>query len=83
VRKTSETRTPSRALITVAAVFVVVQQAMRPVVELTAAAEAISVGDGLDTPIRSESQDEIGHLTKAVERLRVSMRAAMNRLTGQ
>ena len=71
------------AVITIATVFVVVQRAMRPVVALTAAAEAISVGDGLETPIRSEAIDEIGHLTKAVERLRVSMRAAMSRLTGQ
>ncbi len=71
------------ALVTILTVFLVVQRAIRPVVALTAAAEAISVGDGLDTPIKSDEVDEIGHLTKAVERLRVSMRAAMSRLTGQ
>ena len=36
--------------------------------------------EGLDTPIRSEQDDEIGQLTKAVERLRASMKAAMSRL---
>lgn len=71
------------ALITVLTVFAVVQAAIRPVVQLTAAAESISMGEGLDTPIKSDHVDEIGHLTKAVERLRVSMRAAMSRLTGQ
>jgi HAMP domain-containing protein len=71
------------ALATVLTVFLVVQRAVRPVVALTAAAEAISMGEGLDAPIRSDAVDEIGHLTKAVERLRVSMRAAMSRLTGQ
>ena len=40
------------------------------------------MGDGLETPIKSQSTDEIGQLTKAVERLRVSMKAAMSRLGG-
>jgi HAMP domain-containing protein len=68
------------ALITIATVYLVVERAMRPVVDLTAAADAISMGDGLDTPIKSQSTDEIGQLTKTVERLRVSMKAAMSRL---
>jgi methyl-accepting chemotaxis protein len=71
------------ALVTVLTVFLVVQRAMRPVKVLTEAAESISMGDGLDTPIKTDAVDEIGHLTRAVERLRVSMRAAMSRLTGQ
>jgi HAMP domain-containing protein len=71
------------ALVTIVTVFLVVQRSMRPVKVLTAAAEAISMGDGLDTPIRTDAIDEIGQLTRAVERLRVSMRAAMSRLTGQ
>jgi HAMP domain-containing protein len=70
------------ALITIATVYLVIERAMRPVTELTAAADAISMGDGLDTPIRSQSTDEIGQLTKTVERLRVSMKAAMSRLGG-
>ena len=68
------------AAITILTMYVVVERAMRPVVELTAAAASISMGDGLETPIKSQSTDEIGQLTKAVERLRVSMKAAMSRL---
>ncbi len=68
------------AAITILTMYVVVERAMRPVVELTAAAASISMGDGLETPIKAHSTDEIGQLTKAVERLRVSMKAAMSRL---
>jgi HAMP domain-containing protein len=71
------------ALVTVGTMFAVVQRAMRPVVELTRTAEAISVGDALETPIKSASTDEIGQLTKAIERLRKSMKAAMSRLGGE
>ncbi|MCM2333215.1 MAG: HAMP domain-containing protein [Anaeromyxobacteraceae bacterium] len=71
------------AAVTILTVFLVVQRAMRPVKVLTEAAEAISMGEGLDTPIKTAAVDEIGHLTRAVERLRVSMRAAMSRLSGQ
>lgn len=70
------------AAVTIATVFLVVQRSMRPVRLLTEAAEAISMGEGLDTPIKTDAVDEIGQLTKAVERLRVSMRAAMSRITG-
>jgi HAMP domain-containing protein len=66
--------------ITLAAMFVLVRQAMTPVVALTAAAEEISLGERLDEPIRSDSIDEIGQLTKTIDRLRVSMKAAMERL---
>jgi len=71
------------ALVTVGTMFAVVQRAMRPVVDLTRTAEAISVGDALETPIKSASTDEIGQLTKAIERLRKSMKAAMSRLGGE
>jgi HAMP domain-containing protein len=70
------------ALITIATMYLVVERAMRPVTDLTAAADAISMGDGLDVPIKSQSTDEIGQLTRTVERLRVSMKAAMSRLGG-
>lgn len=66
--------------VTLVAMFVLVRQAMTPVVALTAAAEEISLGEKLDAPIRSESIDEIGQLTKTIDRLRVSMKAAMERL---
>jgi len=70
------------ALVTIVTVYLVVERAMRPVADLTAAADAISMGEGLDTPIKSQSTDEIGQLTRTVERLRVSMKAAMSRLGG-
>lgn len=70
------------AVITIFTMYLVVERAMRPVVELTATAESISMGDGLDTAIKPRSTDEIGQLTRAVERLRVSMKAAMSRLGG-
>jgi HAMP domain-containing protein len=66
--------------ITVGSMYLVVQQAMRPVVALTAAAEQISLGEALDVPIKPTTTDEIGRLTKQVDRLRASMKAAMNRL---
>jgi HAMP domain-containing protein len=60
--------------------YVVVRRAMRPVLALTNAADQISLGEALDTPIKSESEDEIGLLTKSIDRLRISMKAAMSRL---
>lgn len=68
------------AAVTIGTMFVVVRQAMKPVLALTEAATQISLGEGLDAPIRSEAIDEIGQLTKTVDRLRVSMKAAMARL---
>lgn len=68
------------ALVTVGAMFIVVHQAMKPVVALTEAADRISLGEELDTPIKSPAVDEIGRLTKTIDRLRVSMKAAMARL---
>jgi HAMP domain-containing protein len=68
------------AVVTIATMFFVVRRAMRPIVALTEAADQISMGEGLDTPIKSESIDEIGQLTKTIDRLRVSMKAAMSRL---
>jgi HAMP domain-containing protein len=70
------------ALITIVTMYMVVERAMRPVADLTASANAISMGEQLDTPIKSQSTDEIGQLTRTVERLRVSMKAAMSRLGG-
>jgi HAMP domain-containing protein len=49
-------------------------------VRLTETAEQISLGEALETPLKPETTDEIGHLTKAVDRLRASMKAAMSRL---
>jgi HAMP domain-containing protein len=68
------------AAVSIGTIFVVIRQAMRPVVALTDAADQISLGEGLESPIRSGSTDEIGRLTKSIDRLRASMKAAMNRL---
>lgn len=68
------------ALVTIGTMFVVVRRAMRPVVALTHAAERISLGEALEEPLRSDSGDEIAALTKAIDRLRISMKAAMSRL---
>jgi HAMP domain-containing protein len=68
------------AVVTIGAMFIVVRQAMKPVLALTEAADRISLGEALDEPIKSESVDEIGQLTKTLDRLRVSMKAAMARL---
>ena len=66
--------------LTTGTMYIVLRRAMQPVVELTAKAEQISLGEALETPIKSTSIDEIGMLTKAVDRLRSSMKAAMSRL---
>jgi HAMP domain-containing protein len=66
--------------LTTGTMYLVLRRAMQPVVELTAKAEQISLGEELETPIKSTSIDEIGMLTKAVDRLRSSMKAAMSRL---
>jgi nitrate/nitrite-specific signal transduction histidine kinase len=52
---------------------------VRPIVDMTHAAEQMSIGE-LETPIRSTSKDELGMLAKALERLRRSMIAAIERL---
>jgi HAMP domain-containing protein len=68
------------ALVTIVSMFLVVRRSMQPVVALKHAADQISLGESLDTSIKSSSIDEIGMLTKSIDRLRVSMKAAMSRL---
>jgi HAMP domain-containing protein len=67
-------------VVTVLAIFLLVQGAVRPVVALTEAAKQIGLGEALDVPIKPGSEDEIGQLTKTIDRLRLSMKAAMQRL---
>jgi len=66
--------------VTISAIAFLIRRAMTPVVQLTAAAEQIGLGEGLDQPLKSMFVDEIGQLTKSLDRLRVSMKAAMARL---
>jgi HAMP domain-containing protein/type II secretory pathway pseudopilin PulG len=68
------------AVATLGSIFILVRGAMRPVVALTEAADLISTGEGLETPIKTAAVDEIGRLTKSIDRLRASMKAAMARL---
>jgi HAMP domain-containing protein len=68
------------AVATLGAIFVLVRGAMRPVVALTEVADQISMGEGLETPIKTDAIDEIGVLTRSIDRLRASMKAAMSRL---
>lgn len=57
-------------------------RSLKPVRVLTRAAEAISVGEALDEPLQSDQIDEVGQLTKSVDRLRISMKDAIARLGG-
>jgi HAMP domain-containing protein len=68
------------ATATLGAILVLVRGAMQPVLALTEAANQISLGEGLEMPIRTDAIDEIGVLTKSIDRLRASMKAAMSRL---
>jgi HAMP domain-containing protein len=53
---------------------------IRPILALIAVADRISKGD-LDTPVKVSAYDEIGELACSLERMRVSLRAAMARLS--
>lgn len=52
---------------------------VQPIERLVRAADAISMGD-LDRPVTIERNDEIGDLAQALERMRLSLEAAMERL---
>jgi len=68
------------AAATIGSTFLLVRGAMKPVVALTEAADQISMGEGLENPVKTTAVDEIGRLTKSIDRLRASMKAAMSRL---
>ena len=52
---------------------------VEPIERLVRAANAISLGD-LSQPVRPDTNDEMGDLAQALERMRLSLDAAMNRL---
>lgn len=52
---------------------------VQPLERLVKSAEAISMGD-LSQPVRADRNDEIGDLAQALERMRLSLEAAMERL---
>lgn len=68
-------------LLLAAAVFclLIVKKCVQPVIELKNIADKVSMGE-LETAVGIESNDEIGDLALSVDRLRSSLRAAMNRL---
>ena len=51
----------------------------QPIVALTQAADRISLGE-LETPVTSDQNNELGDLAAAVERMRVSLKSALERL---
>jgi HAMP domain-containing protein len=53
----------------------------RPLVALEKAADRISMGE-MEDPVKVDSDDEVGKLAKAFERMRVSLQAAMKQLEG-
>lgn len=63
----------------VAGAVVAAQRLTRPIVELTEAANRISLGE-LDVPIAADSDDEIGTLAESLDRMRISLKQAIERL---
>jgi len=61
-------------------IFLVVSQALKPLKDFTRIASEFADGN-VDQPIVSTSQDEIGQLAEVLERLRVSLKMAMSRLS--
>jgi methyl-accepting chemotaxis protein len=55
------------------------QRLTRPIIELTEAANRISLGE-LDVPISVSSEDEIGTLGESLDRMRISLKQAIERL---
>jgi methyl-accepting chemotaxis protein len=52
---------------------------VRPILDMSDAADRMSTGD-LESPVAVSRSDELGVLARSLERLRISMRAAMARL---
>lgn len=66
-------------VVAVAGAVVGAQRLTRPIVELTEAANRISLGE-LDVPITADSDDEIGTLAESLDRMRISLKQAIERL---
>lgn len=67
-------------IISVISVFLVVNQALKPLQTFTRIAGELADGK-VDQKIVATSKDEIGKLAEVLERLRVSLKVAMDRLT--
>jgi HAMP domain-containing protein len=66
-------------IISIIAVIVAVGNALKPLGKLTQAASDLADGK-VENPIKVKSADELGKLADALERLRISLKAAMERL---
>jgi len=68
------------AILLVVAIAVMFSRALiRPIVDMTASADRMSLGE-LQVPIVARGNDELALLARSLERLRKSMRAAISRL---
>jgi HAMP domain-containing protein len=65
--------------ISISAIHFIVNRSLQPLVEFTQTTVNLADGD-VERPIRSKRKDEIGQIAEALERLRVSLKAAMDRL---
>jgi len=74
--------TIAAAILGVALAWWVIRSVTRPVRRLVEVADNISMGD-LDTSIEVTSRDEIGELQGSIERMRVSLKTALERLKKQ
>jgi methyl-accepting chemotaxis protein len=66
-------------LMAIAGAVYAAQRLTRPIEELTEAANRISLGE-LDVPIAVQSDDEIGTLGESLDRMRISLKQAIERL---
>jgi HAMP domain-containing protein len=64
------------------AIFIVTLQISRPIAHLTDMAYKISMGD-FNKPVRVSVKNEIGILAEAIERMRVSLKSALDRLANK
>ncbi|HET9960221.1 MAG TPA: HAMP domain-containing protein [Polyangiaceae bacterium] len=61
-------------------IFLMIRRSMQPLTALTQIADQLSIGEGLETPIKPATTDEVGTMAKSLDRLRASLKAAMARL---
>jgi HAMP domain-containing protein len=67
-------------IVSVAVIFLMIKRSMRPLEKLATTAMVISTGEELDNPIKVGGLDEVGRMAKSLDRLRTSLKAAMERL---
>lgn len=68
------------ALATTLMILAMIKRSVKPLVDLATLADQLSLGEGLENPIKPTTSDEVGVMAKSVDRLRASLKAAMSRL---